>query len=326
MPWCPNCKMEYQDGFTVCSDCKTELVDELEKEGERLPFIQAAEKDIPEKLVKYFEYSGLPASMQFNEENEVYEVFVSAKKQKLAKKLYQAFMIVEMERKEREAALNSSLKNNSDTSQEERNEVDFEQSALSEDFDKFMGDTPTLELSEELDTADTDIDISAENENMEFNPSDDPDEYVMKADKYKDLRDTVWVFLVLGFIGLGVVILNVTGIFTFLQGIIPNLAMAVIFLFFIYVGLSTQKKAKQVHSEIDAEKKLIHEINEWLSLNMTESLLNSLRDENVSEEVNYLKVSEVIKTMIKKDFGDQNSAFLDRLIDEYYSNHFDKNE
>lgn len=28
MPWCPKCKTEYRDGFTVCADCGSELVKE----------------------------------------------------------------------------------------------------------------------------------------------------------------------------------------------------------------------------------------------------------------------------------------------------------
>lgn len=31
MPWCPNCKTEYQDGYTVCSDCGSTLVESLEQ-------------------------------------------------------------------------------------------------------------------------------------------------------------------------------------------------------------------------------------------------------------------------------------------------------
>lgn len=38
MPWCPKCKSEYREGFTVCADCGSELVDEeqfLKMEEER---------------------------------------------------------------------------------------------------------------------------------------------------------------------------------------------------------------------------------------------------------------------------------------------------
>jgi len=31
MPWCPKCRAEYRQGFKICSDCNTDLVDELEQ-------------------------------------------------------------------------------------------------------------------------------------------------------------------------------------------------------------------------------------------------------------------------------------------------------
>ena len=34
MPWCPNCKTEYRDGFTTCADCGAQLVDNLADEPE----------------------------------------------------------------------------------------------------------------------------------------------------------------------------------------------------------------------------------------------------------------------------------------------------
>jgi len=33
MPWCPKCREEYREGFKICSDCGTELVDELPPPG-----------------------------------------------------------------------------------------------------------------------------------------------------------------------------------------------------------------------------------------------------------------------------------------------------
>jgi len=34
MPWCPKCKTEYREGFRVCADCGSVLVDELTEESE----------------------------------------------------------------------------------------------------------------------------------------------------------------------------------------------------------------------------------------------------------------------------------------------------
>ena len=44
MPWCPKCKSEYREGFTVCADCGGVLVDEdqfLKLEEERAAAEQA---------------------------------------------------------------------------------------------------------------------------------------------------------------------------------------------------------------------------------------------------------------------------------------------
>ena len=40
MPWCPNCKAEYQEGYSKCSDCGVALVDSIEEEVELVPFFK----------------------------------------------------------------------------------------------------------------------------------------------------------------------------------------------------------------------------------------------------------------------------------------------
>ncbi|NMB98208.1 MAG: hypothetical protein GYA02_16645 [Clostridiaceae bacterium] len=31
MPWCPRCRKEYREGFTKCSDCRSELTNQLQE-------------------------------------------------------------------------------------------------------------------------------------------------------------------------------------------------------------------------------------------------------------------------------------------------------
>lgn len=147
--------------------------------------------------------------------------------------------------------------------------------------------------------------------------------YVMKADQYKDYNATVWVFLITGIIGVIFVGLNVVGILTILNGVLPNLVMGALFLFFIYVGLSTNKKAKKLQLEIDDENKLTDNINQWLKDNITDEYLSSIHDVDKSEELNYIIKTEIIKNRLLEEFGDQNRSYLDRLIEEYYNVNFD---
>jgi uncharacterized protein YkuJ len=308
--------MEYQEGRTECTDCHVSLVEELPKVVEMEPFLQAVDKDPLEKLAGYFDYSGLKSEVRYIEENEVFELSIPAKKQKQAKKLYQAFLIVESERASRTAFEASSSANKSGVNQPE---ADDDASEESKDILNEASDSIDYADEEPMDP-ETSEETDEEDETANHQSST---VYVMKADRYKELKETVWLFLLFGVGGIAVVVLNLVGIFDFLNGVIPILVLSALFLYFIYVGLSSHKKAKQVQSEIEAERKLTEEINGWLVTNVTESVLNKLHNDTISNELNYIKKTEAIKEMLIKEFGDQNTAYLDRLIEEFYNNQFE---
>jgi hypothetical protein len=330
MPWCPNCKAEYQDGFTVCSDCKIDLVESLEVKVENyVAFFQAEDKKIADKLVRYFEYSDLKSKVHFDEENELFVVSIPPKQEKQAKKLYQAFYFVE-----RDNLSKGELDQNSLTTDKGTTEKSEESIASHTDVAEAIEET--LDASKELVDDSMYEHFDEDKVSEEENEAEIPDEeftginteesssiYIMKADQYKDLASTVWIFLFFGIAGLVFVALNAIGILSFFNGLLPNTVMGAVFLFFIYIAITTNQKAKKVQAEIDAENKLTQELNQWLQHHVTESFLSSIHNDTISDELNYLKKVDTMKELLIKEFGNQNLAYLDRVIEEYYSKTFE---
>lgn len=53
MAWCPNCKLEYVEGVTVCPDCKAALVDSLDEQIEEFDFASEEEdKDMMASIIR----------------------------------------------------------------------------------------------------------------------------------------------------------------------------------------------------------------------------------------------------------------------------------
>lgn len=91
MPWCPVCKNEYVDGVRICADCKVELVDELEERKEK-PVTFGTEEEM-QKLNDFLQYNQVQSgNIEFNEKEQIYEIFVSPEDRKQAKKLASIFM------------------------------------------------------------------------------------------------------------------------------------------------------------------------------------------------------------------------------------------
>jgi hypothetical protein len=60
MPICPKCKIEYRDEYTVCSECKCDLVDSLEEVVEETDFL----KENPEDEIKEYIKDVIAASKE----------------------------------------------------------------------------------------------------------------------------------------------------------------------------------------------------------------------------------------------------------------------
>lgn len=147
--------------------------------------------------------------------------------------------------------------------------------------------------------------------------------YVKKADQFKDLRSTGYIFLVVGVGGLIVLLLNILGIFTFYQGYFAWTVMGILFTIFLIVGFGTLKHSKQVQGQIAEEDTLTNTINTWLEKTITQEVLDSVIDPNEVDEINYFRQTEYIKKGILDEFNkDLDDSYVDLLVEEFYNSHF----
>lgn len=345
MPWCPQCKKEYPITTTFCLDCVTDLVDVLPDTDEYIPFFQGDKRSIAEKLAKYFEYSGLESKIHYDLENDVYILSVPASKEKEAKKHYQAFYFVERERIEKEEKNRASIEDYDESKlyPETTSEEAFENLAKDEIASTDMDELEAASYSDQDDTLSMDQttetnDLSKDDAySIELQDAIDEEDttasllteskrYVFKSEKYKDYASSFSVFLIMGIAGIIFVLLNITEVLTILNGLYPNMIMGALFLFFIYVAITTGIKAKQLRYEAEEENQLTAKINQWLSNTVTKDFLSSITNKDLSEELDYIKKTETIRDMLIAEFGEQNQDYLDRLIEEFYNERFDSNE
>lgn len=270
MPWCPNCKMEYQEGIKVCSDCGGELIELNENEtDEYLKQCELADmekEDEAQRLADFLEYSGIHnVSVEYFEETSTYKVSVADVQIKEAVKLYQAFLIAETSEEEKEEQLKK---------------------AKSELYKTHS--------------------------------------YVKKQDKYNDFKSSVTVFIPFGIAILIFVALNLLHVIDFFGAPLQLIILTACAVGFLYVGISSMMKLKSIEAEIGEEKDHSQAINQWLKIHITPDVLESVTDENSSDEVNYIHRTERIKEMVLEEFGDMDENFVDHLVEEYYNDYLEQ--
>lgn len=147
--------------------------------------------------------------------------------------------------------------------------------------------------------------------------------YEFKSEKYKNYTESAYVFLAVGIGGIIFTVLNIVNVLHIFNGFFPIFMSVILFAVFIYIGLISFKKAKRLKKEADEENRLTEKINEWLKNTITREFLDSLGNNEASEELDYIRKVDTIRSMLIKEFGDINPDYLDRLIDEYYNKNFD---
>lgn len=281
MAWCPKCKNEYREGFSVCAECGCELV-EKEKIYNVKPLAFGEEQQMI-SLKGFLEYNKIKyVEMKYDEEEAVYELLVDEDDLLHAQKVARVFLEQRTLEKLKEA-------------QEYGMDAHF---------------------TESYDTAVEATEEAADNGNS----SEISKPYVNSADQAEENRSSAWTLLVVGSIGLIVVILGIAGIIPFRLGN-PYMfygVMSAIFILFIVMGMLSMKNAKVFAKKAESENSLRDSLLKWCRENLTAQKVNEQlgNTDNVPEEVLYFRRYEMIRKMMNHQFMNLDQGFLENLIDE----------
>ncbi len=342
MPWCPNCKTEYEEEIATCADCGTELVAEL-IEGEALAdLFYTKVETLADKFLAYLEYSDVPSGQKTEEQDEENDVYwgiaVATEDCEKAQKLFAEFIVMEKPSRKDEAVNQEDGDSHSEEEglsqgNEEITQEDEEVKQEDEGFKQADGESnpPVREMKlfirEGYDyvLSKADVNLLDPNGSWELDTNEhilhsnnSGGTYVKAEDKFKDHLFSAYTFLVFGLVGCIFIMLNMVGTLSIIAAAFSQYVMLAIFLGFFIVGVVTYRKANLIKATISDEERLTDEVKAWLQAEITPEYLDSLLDGDATEEENFFTQTEEIRDRLMEHFDHSVDVDLaDALIEEY---------
>ena len=284
MPWCPKCKNEYVEGTKECSDCKIALVETLE---ERTAVI-FGEKEQMEKLKEFLEYNKLRAiTVQLNEEDNTYELWVKEEDEKQARKLAVVFMKEEARRKAEKETLDDEAKKGMNDIAEAMHVNSFRSTGVYQDSASKAEDN--------------------------------------KSSAYTLLFVGGVGLVVVALCMFGVIDMNLNETSKYMvYGVMG--ALFVLFIVMGVVSMRSYKffaQKAQTEDNLTGEirKWCLADLNVE---KVDEHLLEE--DKSLKEEMKYFKRVEILKKLISEKFLNLDEAYLEHFVDDIYPEIFEKEE
>lgn len=280
MPWCPKCKSEYREGFTVCADCGCELVEE-EQLDERvsLTFGDEDQMKVLEAFLKVNQIQGV--ELRRDDSDGLCELLVDSRSKQKAVGLMQIFMVQESHRASRMA-------------EDERRNAE--------------GQSDGSEAEEQLKEA-----VAAR---RAFGSSSLYQDSSQRADEN---RSSAWVLLAVGAVGLMVVVLGILGILPLRLGN-PYLfygVMGAIFVLFLVSGVVSMKNARIFAGKAESENSLRSTMLAWCRQNFDgQEIDREIGLDGDSEEVRYFNRTAYLREKLNHQFVNLDQDFLEQFIDD----------
>lgn len=332
--WCPNCKLEYRKGVTICSDCGQELVEGTAADFLTVDICEFKDEATADRFMEYLNYSGLDQAKKVEkDQGEIYAITVPEKQEKKAVKLFRGFILAMEEEKVLQEMQSQSTSQPEDVEEESADTDGIEEAepTVSED-QEYDWDAEEQETDSKEDVFDENDEMQKKADNLlltdevEENTEDllytTTDSYTTKEEEYRDLQFsglTFIIFSILGGIFLTLCQLEVLPIhyqkFIFI-------VIILVFVAFFVIGIVSMIKASKIKLEIPAEQEKTEEILSWLREELSQDIIDGWKDQNVTDVENDLLITSHIRASLIKKYATESIAYLEYIADLYYNEHY----
>lgn len=278
MPWCPKCKSEYREGFTVCADCGSPLVEEDLSSG--LVSLTFGEADQMKAMADFLRYSGLQdVECRKDEQDGQIELMVKQEELERAAAAVRVFLIQENQRL---SEGNGDRKNGTEEESEGTDQLTEAVAARR----TFRGNSLYQDSSQRAD------------ENR-------------SAGWMLLIVGALGILLVV--LGItGVLPLNLSNPYLF-YGV-----MGAIFLLFLVAGGGSIKNAKIFEKKAESEHSLRSTMLDWCKEALDANEIDrQVGAEGISEEILYFSRTAYIRERLNHQFLNLDQDFLDKFVDDH---------
>lgn len=153
--------------------------------------------------------------------------------------------------------------------------------------------------------------------------------YVNNEEKAEENRTSAYTLLLVGGVGLILVILVFVDVINLHMAMINKYmftgVMGVLFLLFIVMGFVSMKNSKILKKKATKENNLTAEIKKWCLENIKKEQVDErLKIGGQPDELKYFQRFDYMKKTIRNQFMNLDEGYLDRLIEEIYSEIFEE--